>query len=191
MRKTIRSLSFLSLILSLFWFAYYPGFEPAITALLGMVGLLASFRDNENPQSIIGISNKNRKTILYIDDDLIKIRFQMLEDLGYKVVPATDADIALKEVKRLKFDLIILDIMMKAPRFVKKEEVRGGYETGIYIARKIKEGKNIKTPIIVVTAKPLPEVEKDLQSIGIISYLRKPISQNDLVDEINKLLLSS
>jgi CheY-like chemotaxis protein len=176
----------LATILSILWFVYQPSFEPAITALLGIAGLfsISIKRDGYHP-SIEGKQSSNkRKTILYIEDDLVKTRFYMLEDSGYKVVPATNADQALREVKSEKFDLILLDIMMEPPRFVSKEIVHHGYETGVYLARRIKESINKDTPLIIVTANPLHEVEDKLRKIGIAAYLKKPFNQHDLQEEI-------
>ncbi len=84
-----------------------------------------------------------------------------------------------------------LDVMMAPPRFLAKETVRDGYETGIYLARRIKESVNKKTPIVVVTANPLRDVETELRAIGVIGYLRKPFSQQDLEEEIERALATS
>ena len=122
---------------------------------------------------------------------MVRTRFDMLEDSGYKVVPAENADKTLQEIRNKKFDLILLDVMMAPPRFLAKETVRDGYETGIYLARRIKESVNKETPIIVVTANPLRDVETELRAIGVIGYLRKPFSQRDLEEEIERVLATN
>jgi hypothetical protein len=42
MRQTIKGISILAVILSILWFAFEPGFKPAITALVGIAGLIAT-----------------------------------------------------------------------------------------------------------------------------------------------------
>lgn len=191
MRMIIRSISILTVVLAIAWFAYQPGFEPAITALAGIGGLLGTIRKSGLVSPTKEEQKRRRKTILYADDDLVRTRFHMLEDSGYKVVPAENADKTLREISSKKFDVILLDVMMAPPRFLAKEIVRDGYETGIYIARRIKESLNKETPIIVVTANPLREVETELRRIGVIGYLKKPFLQQDLEEEIEKALATN
>ena len=148
------------------------GFEPTITALAGIAGLLGTVRRPGQVSTTKQEEKNRRKIILYADDDLVRTRFDMLEDSGYKVVPAENADKTLQEIRNKKFDLILLDVMMAPPRFLAKETVRDGYETGIYLARRIKESVNKETPIIVVTANPLRDVETELRAIGVIGYLK-------------------
>ena len=176
------------------WFYFEPSFEPAITTLAGLAGLIGmgvkskklTGKDEEIEKQLI-----KRKKILYIDDDLLRTRFDMLEDRGYKVVPVNNANDALKEFKKNKFDLILLDIMMPAPNFISNETVNFGYETGVYLAKEIKSSINEKTPIIVLTANPQSNVESELKNMGVAAYLRKPFRQIDLEEEIEQAILSS
>jgi CheY-like chemotaxis protein len=131
---------------------------------------------------------RKRKSILYIDDDLIRTLFHMLHDSGYKVMPADNAELALGELKRKKYDLILLDIMMQPLLFVSREKGGDEYETGVYLVQKIKESINKETPIIVITGNPVPEVEAKLQDIGVVAYLRKPLELQDLEKEIESAL---
>ncbi len=191
--RTIQLLSTIAIILSVLWYYYEPSYEPAITTILGIAGLIGTAR-RSNKNSKDKAEGKrhsgNRERILYIDDDLLRTRFDMLEHSGYRVIPVNDANNALKEIKKQKFDLILLDIMMPAPNFISNESVNNGYETGIHLANEIKRSINEKTPIIVITANPQPSVEAQLRDIGIASYLRKPIQQIDLEEEIESVISS-
>jgi CheY-like chemotaxis protein len=190
MRQTIKGLSILAVILSILWFAFEPGFKPAITALVGIAGLIATSLKRETNDTSLEEKKRfrKRKSILYIDDDLIRTLFHMLHDLGYKVMPADNAELALGELKRKKYDLILLDIMMQPLLFVSREKVGDEYETGVYLVQKIKESINKETPIIVITGNPVPEVEAKLQDIGDVAYLRKPFELQDLEKEIESAL---
>ncbi len=193
MRKLIKCLSIIATILSILWFIYQPGFEPAITALVGLTGLLTvSVKKDVSALSHVKDTSDaiKRKRILFVDDDLLIIKelFYELEHAGYKVVPADNADRAIKEFNSQLFDLIILDIMMPPPKFVSKIIVNNGYETGVFLAHKIKKSINKQTPIIVLTGNPLNEVERELTKIGISGYLRKPIRCLDLKEEVDKAL---
>ena len=193
MKRIIQIISTIAAVLSVLWFYFEPSFEPAITTLLGLAGLIGmGVKSKKLAMKDKGIKKEfiKRKRILYIDDDLLRTRFYMLEDRGYKVVPVDNANDALKKIKKNKFDLILLDIMMPAPNFVSNETVNYGYETGIYLANKIKSSINRKTPIIVLTANPQPNVESELKNIGVAAYLRKPFQQIDLEEEIEHALLS-
>ena len=81
-------------------------------------------------------------TVLIVDDepDVVTYLGMLLEDAGYRVRSAGDADAALVEMRRQRPDLISLDIMM--PR-----------RSGISLYRQMKTDPELKNiPAIVVTA---------------------------------------
>ena len=83
---------------------------------------------------------KFKAHILIVDDDerireLIK---QYLLDYGYIVTTADSAEDAKEKVKIIKFDIIVLDVMMPG-------------QSGFDFTKENK--KEIKTPIILLTAK--------------------------------------
>ena len=113
--------------------------------------------------------------ILVVDDDdrirdLVK---QYLNDKNYLVTTAIDAEDAQEKVKVIKFDLIVLDIMMPG---------KNGLEF-------TKENKNnLYTPIILLTAKG--EAEERIQGleVGADDYLSKPFEPKELVLRIKNIL---
>tara|TARA_Y100001970_G_scaffold274162_1_gene373480 strand:+ start:386 stop:1063 length:678 start_codon:yes stop_codon:yes gene_type:complete len=113
--------------------------------------------------------------ILVVDDDdrirdLVK---QYLNENNYLVSTAINAEDAQEKVKIIKFDLIVLDIMMPG-------------KNGLDFTR---ENKNhLYTPIILLTAKG--EAEERIQGleIGADDYLSKPFEPKELVLRIKNIL---
>tara|TARA_B100001250_G_scaffold371452_1_gene356277 strand:+ start:469 stop:1146 length:678 start_codon:yes stop_codon:yes gene_type:complete len=119
---------------------------------------------------------KNFKAhILVVDDDdgirsLVK---EYLEKNDYLVTTAKNSEDALEKVKIIKFDLIILDIMMPG-------------KTGLEFTYENK--KKIDTPIILLTAKgEASERVKGLE-IGADDYLPKPFEPKELILRISNIL---
>ena len=113
--------------------------------------------------------------ILVVDDDegirsLVK---KYLNEKKYLVTTATNAEDASEKIKVIKFDLIILDIMMP---------VKSGLEF-------IKENKkNLETPIILLTAKGEPTERIEGLEIGADDYLPKPFEPKELILRIKNIL---
>ena len=127
----------------------------------------------------------NRKHILIVDDD-DRIR-NLLKDFltvnSYIVSTAENAEQAKNKLEYLKFDIIILDVMMPG---------QNGYDLTVEIK------KEIKIPIILLTAKS--EVENRIKGleIGADDYLGKPFEPKELllrikniINKNNKIKLSS
>ena len=119
--------------------------------------------------------NKFVAHILVVDDDdgirsLVK---KYLNENKFLVTTAEDAEKALEKVKIIKFDLIVLDIMMPG---------KNGLEF-------IKENKKkLDTPVILLTAKG--EINERVQGleIGADDYLPKPFEPRELILRIQNIL---
>tara|TARA_A100001015_G_scaffold305205_1_gene397559 strand:- start:2936 stop:3613 length:678 start_codon:yes stop_codon:yes gene_type:complete len=117
----------------------------------------------------------NKLHILIVDDD-DKIR-NLLKDYltenNYIVSTAENADQAKKKLDYLKFNLIILDVMMPG---------QSGYD----LTKDLK--KKIKTPIILLTAKG--EVENRIKGLelGADDYLGKPFEPKELLLRIKNIV---
>ena len=113
--------------------------------------------------------------ILVVDDDdgirsLVK---RYLNENNYLVTTANSAEDAVKKVEIIKFDLIILDIMMPG---------KNGLEF-------IKENKKkINTPIILLTAKGEANERIEGLEIGADDYLPKPFEPKELLLRINNII---
>tara|TARA_B100001996_G_scaffold319657_1_gene263567 strand:+ start:316 stop:993 length:678 start_codon:yes stop_codon:yes gene_type:complete len=119
--------------------------------------------------------NKNMFHILVVDDDdrirdLVK---QYLEEKKFLVTTAKDAVDAKNKLKILKFDILILDIMMPG-------------ESGLTLTKEIK--KNDTTPIILLTAKGETKDRIEGLQLGADDYLGKPFDPKELLLRINNIL---
>ena len=127
----------------------------------------------------------NKNHILIVDDDnrIRDLLKDYLSENKYIVSSAENADQAREKLKYLKFDIIILDVMMPG---------QNGYE----LTKEIK--KKIKIPIILLTAKG--EVENRIKGLelGADDYIGKPFEPKELllrikniIDKNNKIDLKS
>ena len=113
--------------------------------------------------------------ILVVDDDegirsLVK---KYLNENKYLITTASSAEDAFKKIKIIKFDLIILDIMMPG---------KNGLEF-------IKENKkDLNTPIILLTAKGQADERVEGLEVGADDYLPKPFEPKELLLRINNIL---
>ena len=113
--------------------------------------------------------------ILVVDDDdrirdLVK---QYLNERNYLVTTAIDAEDALEKVKIIKFDLIVLDIMMPG-------------KSGLDFTKENKN--NLYTPIILLTAKGETEERIHGLEVGADDYLSKPFEPKELLLRIKNIL---
>jgi|TARA_B110000196_G_C21048322_1_gene616036 two-component system phosphate regulon response regulator OmpR len=119
--------------------------------------------------------NKNLYHILAVDDDdrirsLVK---QFLEKNGFIVTTAKNSEDAKDKLKIIKFDILVLDIMMPG-------------ESGLSLTKEIK--KNSKTPIILLTAKGDTEDRIKGLEFGADDYLAKPFAPKELLLRIQNIL---
>lgn len=114
--------------------------------------------------------------ILVVDDDKNTRKYlkAVLEAENYTVTLAENGEEALDIMSREYIDLVVLDIMM--PKM-------DGYEfTNI-----IREGQS-DLPILMVTAKQLPEDKHKGFLVGTDDYITKPIDETEMLLRIRALL---
>ena len=119
--------------------------------------------------------NKNTFHILVVDDD-DKIRELVKEYLiknNFLVTTAKDAFDAKKKLEIVKFDILILDIMMPG-------------ESGLSLTKEVK--KNNPTPIILLTAKGETNDRIKGLELGADDYLGKPFEPKELILRIKNIL---
>ena len=113
--------------------------------------------------------------ILVVDDDeeIRELVKEYLKKNKYLVTTAKDAEDAQNKVRFVKFDLIILDIMMPG-------------KSGLEFTR---DNRNhLNTPIILLTAKGEPAERVTGLEIGADDYLAKPFEPKELILRINNIL---
>ena len=119
--------------------------------------------------------NKFSGHILVVDDDdgirnLVK---QYLSENNFLITTAKNAEEAKEKISIIKFDLIVLDIMMPG-------------KTGLEFTLENKD--KINTPIILLTAKgEATERIKGLE-VGADDYLPKPFEPKELILRIKNIL---
>ena len=119
--------------------------------------------------------NKNIFHVLVVDDDdrIRELVKEYLEENNFIVTSAKDALDAKKKLKILKFDILILDIMMPG-------------ESGLSLTKEVK--KNNSTPIILLTAKGETQDRIQGLELGADDYLGKPFEAKELLLRINNIL---
>ena len=114
--------------------------------------------------------------ILVVDDDKNTRRLlrAVLEAENYTVSTAGDGEEALAVMDREHVDLVVLDIMM--PRM-------DGYEFTSLL-----RAANSDLPILMVTARQLPEDKKQGFLVGTDDYMTKPSDEEEMLLRIKALL---
>lgn len=121
-------------------------------------------------------ANENQATILVVDDNPINVKIikEMLTPQHY-VLTSFSAKEALKCLEQNQLDLIISDVMM--PNM-------SGYE----LTKKIREQYSIsELPILLITARNLPEDIHIAFESGANDYLIKPVNSLELKTRVNAL----
>ena len=119
--------------------------------------------------------DKFQAHILLVDDDegirsLVK---KYLNENNFLVTTADSAENASEKVKIIKFDLIILDIMMSG-------------KSGLDFINDHK--KDLDTPIILLTAKGEASERVEGLELGAADYMAKPFEPIDLILRIKNIL---
>ena len=119
---------------------------------------------------------KSRARILVVEDEVIvqKMIGNILKKENYEVEIAPDGIVALMQIAREKFDLILSDIAM--PNF-------DGYQLLDYINQ-----NNIDIPVVFMTGFTSEEDEVKGLKMGAADYIRKPIDREILLLRIAKIL---
>ena len=118
---------------------------------------------------------KSKAHILIVDDDdrIRELVKQYLNDYDFLVTTANNAEDAKQKINIIKFDLIVLDIMMPG-------------QSGLEFTNENK--KKIGTPIILLTAKGEAADRIEGLEIGADDYLAKPFEPKELILRIRNIL---
>jgi two-component system phosphate regulon response regulator OmpR len=118
---------------------------------------------------------ENRCHILVVDDDtrLRSLLYKYLRDHQFIVSEAANAAEARLALSLLKFDLMVLDVMM--PK-----------ETGLELASSLNSLQ--RPPILMLTALDTPSDRVAGLEAGVEDYLAKPFEPRELLLRINNIL---
>lgn len=107
--------------------------------------------------------------VLLVDDeeDLLYIYSEFLSNAGYSVSAAGDGRRAMSFISQGPFDVVLTDINMPDM-------------DGIQLLRAVRE-RDLDVPVILLTGNPRVETAIQALELGALSYLIKPLKEDDLV----------
>ncbi len=116
--------------------------------------------------------------ILLVEDDtvMLEVTQSMLEHLGYQVLIATNGREALAvcDQYRDEIALVLTDVTM--PEL-----------DGVALSQALRE-RNLAIKVVVLTGYPLEAEAKDLLAQGIVDWLQKPLSLDQLAQTVSRSL---
>ena len=114
--------------------------------------------------------------ILVVEDDIpVRIAFEhILAHAQYKIISAKTGEEALRLIHQRFFDLVLTDV--KLPGI-----------DGIELTRQAKI-HNPRTPVLVVSGVPDPELETRALGAGATFFLRKPLGAQELQTTVAAIL---
>ena len=118
---------------------------------------------------------KYKAHILVVDDDdrIRELLKEYLTEENYLISTSNNAENAKQKIEMIKFDIIILDIMMPG-------------QSGLDLTHNLRE--KINTPIILLTAMGEPNDRVEGLEKGADDYLAKPFEPKELVLRIQNIL---
>jgi CheY-like chemotaxis protein len=122
---------------------------------------------------------QKQKSILIADDSEALLAYLpiVLQRMGYnKVILAKNGESALKLIKALKPDVLLLDIMM--PQM-----------DGVEVLRHVRNDKPVSSiPAIMLTTVADMEKYEECKQIGCFGYIAKPVKITELSDMLNRCI---
>ena len=106
-----------------------------------------------------------------------KLAIAALKKLGHTGVLVGDGDKALRCLAQLKFDLILLDVMMP---------VMDGMQV-LAAVREGERGTGRRQPVIMATAHDAPDDRERMLLAGADGYVAKPLKVSVLASEIERV----
>ena len=124
-------------------------------------------------------ADADRRHLLVVDDD-DRIRALLKEFLarrGFRVSTAGDAAAARRLLAALRFDLVVVDVMMPG-------------EDGFHLTKWLRSraGEAGSSPVLILTARGQPDDRIEGLRLGADDYLAKPFDPEELVLRIEAIL---
>ncbi|HWS64291.1 MAG TPA: response regulator [Steroidobacteraceae bacterium] len=116
--------------------------------------------------------------ILVVDDNPINLKLAcyLLEEGGYVVEAAVDAEHAQELLKDMTPDLILMDIALPGM-------------DGLTLTRQLKADERLKNvPVVALTAFAMKGDDQKALLAGCAGYITKPIDTRDLVQKVQTFL---
>jgi two-component system, OmpR family, alkaline phosphatase synthesis response regulator PhoP len=119
--------------------------------------------------------------ILIVDDDpvirnLLEQILEPFEEHGVGLMTAENGVVALEAVRKERFDIIFLDVMM--PKL-----------NGFEVCKIIKSDNAVKESYIIMLTAKGQEIDKQkAKDVGVDCYITKPFNINDLIGKVEEVL---
>ncbi|MDH6112797.1 CheY-like chemotaxis protein [Kitasatospora sp. MAP12-15] len=128
-------------------------------------------------RSVGGVSGVSGRVLVVDDNEAIRRLIKVnLELEGFEVVTAADGAECLEVVRRVKPDVVTLDVMM--PRL-------DGLRTAAQLRAR---EQTARLPIAIVSACTPADLDRG-ESVGVDGYLGKPFDPEDLVALVRRLMV--
>jgi CheY-like chemotaxis protein len=121
---------------------------------------------------------ENQKRLLIVEDDDLTLKFfQIYLGKFFEIACCKSAEEFYDKIDKQKYDLLIMDLSLR------------GSKDGLVLTRELRQMPNYeKTPVFAVTANALKRDEDAAYKAGVSKFLRKPIDNKVLLEEIKNAL---
>jgi CheY-like chemotaxis protein/HPt (histidine-containing phosphotransfer) domain-containing protein len=124
---------------------------------------------------------KRRTRILVVEDNMVnqKVAIRILQKLGYRADAVADGEEAIKALKTIPYDLVLMDVQMPQMNgFVATRIIRNPETSGL----------RHDIPIIAMTAHALKGDRERCLEAGMDDYVSKPVTAEALREALEKYL---
>ncbi len=130
----------------------------------------------QNIKTDVPLKDLSTVDILLVEDNKVNqfLAQKLLNKMGFHVSIANDGNEAIRFLKKIKFDLILMDVQMP---------VMNGYELTQLIRTTLPEPVN-QIPIIALTAYASTVEKEKALGLGMSDYVTKPYSPQELLSAI-------
>ena len=121
--------------------------------------------------------------VLIVDDDadFVDLTGAILSQAGYHVAMALDSEGAFRQLRRDKPDLVLLDVMMKAPL------------EGLSILRRMAAERDLKDiPVVMISSIAQTEYASEFPAdleLPIEAWLSKPVDPEQILNTVQRILV--
>lgn len=119
-----------------------------------------------------------KQTVLVVDDDpeIRKLLVTALDRMGFACSEAADGRTAIKRLDAARPSLLCIDVMLPES---------SGYD----VCEHVNQTPTLNgLPILIVSARAMPEDRAQAEELGVRAYLSKPFTQSELKQAVAQAL---
>lgn len=131
----------------------------------------------------IADANRQKYRILVAEDNPVNQKFilRLLSKLGYHADAVADGKEAIRALEMIPYDIVLMDVQMPE---------MDGFEATRIIRDPNSDVPNHSVPIVALTANAMIGDKELCLAGGMNDYLPKPIQTNNLIETLDRILLS-